>query len=189
MDPAFPFELPTALVPLVLAYACTETAKIRDWFDELCTQGKQALAQRVVALFSPGVPFNGGNALRAVSAGGHLELARWLAEHFALTAADARDWDNHALRWACARGQLSTARWLVEHFGLTAADARASDNHALNRACVLNQLSAVCWLVGRFGLTLTDGRASGVLRDNIPEIPEAWILKRFEPGSSGRTRP
>lgn len=91
-------------------------------------------------------------ALQEACFGGHLQVARLVAEKHALTAADARAGSNYALRFACLNGHLEVAQWLVAEFVLTAEDARASDNWALRHAYVDGHLEVAQWLVEAFGL-------------------------------------
>ena len=56
---------------------------------------------------------------------GRLEIAKLLADTYALTASDARSDDNAALGLALAFDEFDVAQWLVERFGLDADDARA----------------------------------------------------------------
>jgi hypothetical protein len=84
----------------------------------------------------------------------------WLADRFALTAADARADVNEALREACANGHLGMATWLADRFALTSADARSADNYALRWACAGGHLGVATWLADRFALAVEDARAN-----------------------------
>lgn len=92
---------------------------------------------------------------------GDLPAARWLVELFALTADDARAFDDWALRGACDNGHLEIAQWLAATFSLTSTDARACDNWALRYACARGHLAVARWLVSHFKLTLKDIRSLG----------------------------
>jgi len=90
---------------------------------------------------------------------GHLPVVQFLAEHWALTAEDARTCDNDALWMSCANGHLPVVQSLAEHWGLTAEDARANDNYALRRNCWWGHLVVVQSLAEHWGLTAEDARA------------------------------
>ncbi|HVE15033.1 MAG TPA: hypothetical protein VNI01_16685, partial [Elusimicrobiota bacterium] len=115
MDPAFPFLLPPELELLVLAYAA-DRGVVCALLRAACQDGQMHLARRVTDVFdSEAALIDARSALALACGGGHLELARWLAGHFAVT------WlgNDHALVGACACGHLPMIRWLSAGFGLT----------------------------------------------------------------------
>ena len=63
-------------------------------------------------------------------ANGHLDVAKWLHETFALSDKDARCRNNYAFRNACALNYLNVAKWLHETFKITDEEAKSDDNYA-----------------------------------------------------------
>jgi hypothetical protein len=118
-------------------------------------------------------------AFAAACAGGHLDVAEWLAARFALNAADARASDGAAFRLACAGGHLAVAKWLAARFALSAADARGD---AFVGACAGGHLSvaqiwsqakfAKRWLAATFGVGAPRPAAGG-------GDPPVYLVKAF----------
>jgi hypothetical protein len=108
-------------------------------------------------------------ALRWACYVGHLGVAQWLADRFALTVHDVRDAranDNYALRGACYGGHLGVAQWLVARFGLTVDDIRTRDNSALQSACAANNVA-----LARFILApVTSSRATTGMGATPPQV-------------------
>ncbi|HVE12327.1 MAG TPA: ankyrin repeat domain-containing protein [Elusimicrobiota bacterium] len=89
-----------------------------------------------------------GRAFEWACQRGHLELARWLVERFALTAEDARRDDVFVK--ACRKGHLKLAGWLADTFGF---DVRDENYHALRWACMVGRHKVAAWLLARSALT------------------------------------
>lgn len=125
-----------------------------------------------------------GRAFRDVCAAGRLPVARWLTQHFELTAADARADDCWALRHACIGGHLQLASWMVTKFGLNGADARSLRNFALRWACIRGQLETARWLVVTFELGAADARDDDnyalrhcCFRGQLTSV--SWLVEHF----------
>ena len=123
-------------------------------------------------------------AFRWACARGHLIVAQWLADQFALTVEDARAKDNAAFRWACEQGHLDVVQWLAERFALTTEDARVMDNSALGWSCAKGHLQVARWLVAQFQLTVEDACACRnivfhVFHDASRAVGVEWFRKQF----------
>ena len=90
---------------------------------------------------------------------GHLDVCRWLADRFGLTAADARRRNNYALLCAAQNGHLAVCQWLVERFHLSAYDMRKDHNCALGFAAQFGHLAVCQWFTQQYSLTAGDARS------------------------------
>jgi len=157
MDPEFPFLLPAEPELLVLAYAA-DRDKVLEAFREACLENAHRIARRLEGVFEltgAEVRAHDNRILRLACGGGHLELARWLVDHFGLTAADARagrDSSSYTpLQLASARDRLEVARWLAGHFRLTETDAHLTHSYGFRAACANGHFGSAYWLAGYFG--------------------------------------
>jgi hypothetical protein len=129
-------------------------------FSEACSRGDLAGAQRALATCRQASLDARADPIKELSMAcrhGFLDLARWLAAEFGLTAADTRSpHGGGAFQEACRSGHLDIAKWLVETFAPTADDVR----DALCWACHNGHASVYHWLVETFHLTADDASSA-----------------------------
>jgi hypothetical protein len=116
--------------------------------------------------------------LRSACGGGHLEIARWLADTFEFNDL-AR---FQAFRYACANNRLNVAQWLTSMLGLSLCDTwRLYINTILVDVCVIGHLQVAQWLVKTFGLTIDNTRAITESCENGHLHVVQWLVANFNP--------
>jgi hypothetical protein len=109
-----------------------------------------------------GTEKNKDDILYEASAGGHVEIVKWVVEK------GATDWDS-ALFWTCDRGQMKMAKWLVEK--------GATDwNRALFGACTMGRMEIAKWLA-KIGATDWDSALSGACERGQMEMAK-WLVEK-----------
>ena len=140
-----------------------DSMHIGAMLSQACKTGNLTLVQWIVETFeiTDEVFYRNNLPLRNACCGGHIEIARFLAEKFALTLEDARSDENAPLRGAACGGHFAVVQWLCSAFALTGVDVRSRGNYAFRFACAGGYLDVAIFLADAYAMTNADASAGG----------------------------
>lgn len=81
-----------------------------------------------------------------------LQTAKWVADKYSITPAQAHARGKMALQTACASGRLDVVKWLVARFGK--GDMRYAGDDGFQEACGNGHREVAEWVLTNVGLTL-----------------------------------
>jgi len=84
---------------------------------------------------------------------GHLDVAKWLHETFALTSHNVTANGSVTLHYCARNGELAVLQWLHVTFSFTIEDVMSSGAYGFARSCAYGHLATVQWLYTTFGIT------------------------------------
>lgn len=115
----------------------------------------------------------------AVCARGHLELATWMATHYALTREEKLAKENDVINSICAGNDVQMAQWYVGSCKLRQKEAL----EMFQQACMYGNLEMSQWLAARFSLTREVVRAGWLFRRTCLWLRPAinkWLVEYFD---------
>lgn len=153
---------------------CLDPRALGVAFHRTCARGFLLVAQWLTTQFSP----RANEALFTAFTAGHLDVARWLVEHFDLSIPSGED----TMIAACANGSLGTIRW--ETRGDVAPELAA---RMLTTAIAYRRPALARWLIARHSITASTvehcGRYEKSRHSHSPDTDWWRALMRY--GAAG----